>query len=214
MKKLCLFFLIFIFLFNQDFVYCAYLEITSPIGGENIISDDFFMIKWDYSDLQGDLEICIWDGNSGTFTLISQGVPITSKQFNWMVPKTYSGDRFRIKIASYSSTFNYDMSDTYFSAYPEEEETSTIATNQDDNIDDEIIIYPNPTKDYLIIEIKTSSYIEELEVFNLIGESIYKFKDLSKIQRIETSTLQSGLYYLQVRLTNDKIISKKIIISK
>ena len=63
------------------------------------------------------------------------------------------------------------------------------------------IIYPNPVNNKLTIE--SQEALGTVEIYNLMGGLVYSQKDCSNKVEINTSDLQSGIYF--IRLTNDKV---------
>ena len=63
------------------------------------------------------------------------------------------------------------------------------------------LIYPNPVNDKLTIEAQEA--IGNVEIYNLMGTLVYSQKDCANKVEINTSDLQSGIYF--IRLTNDKV---------
>ena len=82
-----------------------------------------------------------------------------------------------------------------------------------------MIVFPNPAKNESTIEITiTEDAFVELKILNLLGEEI-KIIAFSKMQAgthrytYDTSSLNSGLYFYQLKVGN-KILVKKLIITK
>ena len=75
-------------------------------------------------------------------------------------------------------------------------------------------IYPNPTKGKFIIEInnkEANNY--SLEIFNSVGISLYKIKNLTQNKvEIDKNTFPKGMYYIRLNNKN-KIVTKKLIIN-
>ena len=68
--------------------------------------------------------------------------------------------------------------------------------------DNDINIYPNPAKDEIVL---TNVFNEIVKIFDVNGRLV---KQEIVNQRMNISDLQSGVYYLQIRNTNKKIIVK------
>ena len=77
----------------------------------------------------------------------------------------------------------------------------------------EILIYPNPAYNYIILELTqlNSSYIV---MTNNLGQVIYKVNRKNTKTQIDVSSFAKGIYYLKVvdSITNETIATKKIII--
>jgi len=71
-------------------------------------------------------------------------------------------------------------------------------------------IFPNPTSDVVLINIKSNSYdVELIKLFDLQGKFIKDFSGDSKI--LDVSNVPGGTYSLQFK-TNDGFVTKKVII--
>jgi hypothetical protein len=78
-------------------------------------------------------------------------------------------------------------------------------------LENNIRIYPNPANDVINITNDNEEPITSMQLFNVMGESIY-YSD--KFQRaINTSKLKAGLYLLEIK-SKAGSITKKIQISK
>lgn len=58
--------------------------------------------------------------------------------------------------------------------------------------------YPNPTKDQLILNADTA--IEQIDVYNILGQNVLNTKPNKPKTELETSNWQSGVYIMKVRL--------------
>jgi len=73
---------------------------------------------------------------------------------------------------------------------------------------DNIIIYPNPANNF--IKIRSQKNIQDLTIYNVTGQKI-KIHPIRDSNIINTSNLNSGLYYLKIT-TEKGIVIKKVII--
>ena len=64
-----------------------------------------------------------------------------------------------------------------------------------------LVIYPNPVNDKLTVEAQEA--IGTVEIYNLMGAVIYSQKNCGTKVNINTTDLQSGIYF--IRLMNDKV---------
>jgi len=92
---------------------------------------------------------------------------------------------------------NYNFLET--ECNPDENFLSNIAVE----IKDEIIVYPNPTSDFLYIKINED--IKDLKVLNTLGESIY---NLAPSERIDVSNLERGIYFIEINNQTFKFLKK------
>ena len=63
-----------------------------------------------------------------------------------------------------------------------------------------LVLYPNPVNDKLTVEAHEA--LGNVEIYNLMGALVYSQKNCANKVEINTSDLQSGIYF--IRLTNDK----------
>lgn len=69
-----------------------------------------------------------------------------------------------------------------------------------------IKIYPNPTQNYLHIELSTFHLGKEINIYDNLGRNVRKEKAGNLNQRIDLSSLPSGIYFLQIGNERHKII--------
>jgi hypothetical protein len=73
-------------------------------------------------------------------------------------------------------------------------------------------IYPNPTSDYFILQLKTASKNAFVEIYNLMGECIYKESISNElINNIHCEQISSGIYFVKV-FDSEKIYYEKLIV--
>ena len=68
---------------------------------------------------------------------------------------------------------------------------------------EELIIYPNPAKQFITIKINSKDYTGEYELINLTGKIILKNNYTNKI---DLSEIEPGIYYLKTAFGSKKIL--------
>lgn len=71
------------------------------------------------------------------------------------------------------------------------------------------IAYPNPAKDN--ISFNCSSMINNIDIFNIMGERVYRIDVKDKVKTIDISSLRKGMYIAKL-YTKHGIIDKKFIV--
>lgn len=71
----------------------------------------------------------------------------------------------------------------------------------------EVSIYPNPTNSILNIGVNNNDKINEIRVFNLLGEELLSFMSVSQVNFI---SLNDGIYVVQVRL-NKNTVTQRVV---
>ena len=70
------------------------------------------------------------------------------------------------------------------------------------------MIYPNPVKDVLNIDLKTNQ--GEVKIFDLSGKVI-KTASVNKSGSVDVSKLSKGLYIVEITMNGTSKVTKKII---
>lgn len=77
-----------------------------------------------------------------------------------------------------------------------------------ENLLDRISVYPTITSDYLIISRPISVLIEQIAVFNTIGQKV--LVELGNNDEINIASLSTGIYFIQISSKQGNIIKKFI----
>src|SRR5690554_592166 len=77
-----------------------------------------------------------------------------------------------------------------------------------------VTLYPNPTTDLVTIESAKHLTMEQVTVYNVLGQNVYQDKPMSRSKHaIDVSKMASGVYTIHVQ-TNDGVIIRKFEIIK
>jgi len=82
---------------------------------------------------------------------------------------------------------------------------SSLLNIDDYSLDNNIHLYPNPTD--FMLNIETKSQLQQIRIYNLLGELII----VSKVNTINVSDLKSGVYILKIEDTFGRTQSKRFI---
>ena len=137
------------------------------------------------------------------------------KKFFIFIPLLFSA----IVISAQSFTYAYDAagnrtgrSFSLSASPPAPQSTEAITAFSDMIAEKEILIYPNPTKGIIKVEIK--NYSDELQAeFNLTdlsGRTITKRKAAGNTQTFDLSRRTAGIYLLQIRINDESVVWKII----
>lgn len=72
-----------------------------------------------------------------------------------------------------------------------------------------ISIYPNPTKDFIYISNEDGLSIDEINICNQVGQKVYQLNNPT--DRIDVSSLKSGMYVVEV-IFGDDMIREKVLV--
>ncbi|MDQ3142270.1 MAG: T9SS type A sorting domain-containing protein, partial [Bacteroidota bacterium] len=90
-----------------------------------------------------------------------------------------------------------------------------VTSTKNNEIENRIRLYPNPTKNWVIIEnLNKDDSILKIDVLDIHGRYIQKESNGKSLDKINLSTanLKSGIYLLKIGFSNDKVILKKLLI--
>ena len=176
----------------NDFTDCKWL--IAPEGAQRItLNFTAFDTEADYD------EVFIYDGPDATAPLLG----------------IFSGTNLPPAVTSspgVGSMFVRFASDVSFSGegWSANYSSTTLGTNQA-KMSSALKVYPNPANDFVMID---SQLVDDLEVeiVDVVGKSVSQKMKLKKGQnRIDTSSLRSGLYLLKFK-TDDNYHTEKLII--
>ncbi|SDB60584.1 Por secretion system C-terminal sorting domain-containing protein [Flavobacteriaceae bacterium MAR_2010_188] len=90
---------------------------------------------------------------------------------------------------------------------------SACSLSTEDSIADAIVIYPNPANNYLNIKSSNSISLKTINMYDMLGRNVLsKSSDFTTgLQTLNTSSLNAGIYLLEIK-SADKSVTKKIII--
>lgn len=89
-----------------------------------------------------------------------------------------------------------------------------VVTSKKDMQSPNIVIYPNPAKDYIVInQIPAGNF--EFEVHDLIGKK-YKLSHITKVNQVivNTTQLKAGVYVLKITYEDKSVITDRFIVEK
>jgi hypothetical protein len=76
--------------------------------------------------------------------------------------------------------------------------------------DNDLSIYPNPTKDFLFVEGKN---IKSIEVYNILGQKLIKLNNTAFTERIkiDCGMLKKGLFHLHIIKEDERVVKSFIV---
>jgi len=77
-----------------------------------------------------------------------------------------------------------------------------------------IKVYPNPSQDFFMINLENNLQIQDLKIYNLIGQQIsFELIEIEKDYKIILEEKEPGVYFVEVKLTNQERIVFKIVMN-
>lgn len=91
--------------------------------------------------------------------------------------------------------------------------TTGVLNLTDFDIENEVLVYPNPTTDFVNIKSNVSETIKFIQLYNALGQIIYSVEDENKSEiKIDLSSFEKGIYFLKVSFESSKQITSKLIL--
>lgn len=105
-----------------------------------------------------------------------------------------------------------DPNTNYVGHYNEEEECIGYVVGNVESLIHKINIYPNPAKSIVNIETYNKEKIININIYNLFGQLVFNKNRIDiAINQVDISSLQHGLYIIEIKL-NNLLIRQKLIV--
>jgi predicted extracellular nuclease len=95
---------------------------------------------------------------------------------------------------------------------PRSQADVTIATSVRNENAIDFSVFPNPSNDFINIQINNNENLKEVKLYDISGKMIYlqTIKDNNSIQKMDISTLSNGVYFVEI-ISEKAVATKKII---
>lgn len=86
--------------------------------------------------------------------------------------------------------------------------------NEEYNDENNLTIYPNPTSDFINIDLKQNMEVSSICLYNFIGEKVKYIGDIASSNQIsiDCKNLSKGVYFININLKNGQKENRKVII--
>lgn len=194
-------------------------ETVAPDGGGGAYlwiggTDKFEEGKWIWDGDNNDSGDQFWDGNF-------DGGPVGGLYNNWgssefgSEPDDFgsgqdgaglSVDGWPLGSAGQWNDVSADNELYFIVELGEEPDNSSI----DEENSGPVSIYPNPSADYIFIEIKNQTQLSEIQILNTAGNVVYRSTQLEE-NKIDIRTFAPGVYIIDLELTDGSHITQKVV---
>tara|TARA_R110002126_G_scaffold291782_1_gene458014 strand:+ start:28733 stop:30589 length:1857 start_codon:yes stop_codon:yes gene_type:complete len=137
------------------------------------------------------------------------GAAEITETVNYTVANHNTGNSSEAAVLQIFAALNFANISTLYQGF-EIIPAGSLSTN-DDILNNSIKLFPNPTKDYVIVEKDNSISTLKVYLYNINGALLKSEIVDSKTQKISTNELNSGIYILQFKSEN-AITTKKLVI--
>ena len=152
-------------------------------------------INWEFDNIQ--LPVSVANTNIGKGYVMFKIKPKPGFAVGDVIPNTAS-IYFDFNPAIVTNTFTTEF-------------VAALAVNQFENSD--FVFYPNPTSDFVTVTLKTGSdTISSISVYDVVGKQIMNVKANSISETIDLSSVNAGIYFVEVTTENNSKVVKKLIV--
>jgi hypothetical protein len=81
----------------------------------------------------------------------------------------------------------------------------------ENSIQDNVLVYPNPAKNYIKIELLDDSSCQSIDIYSIDGRLVETFSETSHQTTIDIGNLKAGMYIVKVKISNGKECNEKFI---
>ena len=82
---------------------------------------------------------------------------------------------------------------------------------EENNVNSEISVYPNPAKDYIKLEFSDGSDCQSIEIYSIDGRLVETFPETSHQTTIDISGLHAGMYIMKIRMADGREYAERIV---
>jgi hypothetical protein len=189
------------------------LSLRAPSAGTAIAAGTDCAIAWRATEYTGTVEIRLWDGERGEWSVIAKGIAARQGVYSWRVPDGLRGDLFRIEVRASASPAVAARSGAFLSIREKTPSVAALSPAVKEGDCEACIVRPNPCSSLATLELggKIPLSID----MTSIGSGITyprAFVAESGVARVPTDDLPGGAYTIRVRCGNGETVLEKLII--
>jgi hypothetical protein len=160
---------------------------------------------------------------SVTFTVTDGTIPVSGASIT-IDGATYTtspkGQVFITNIAN--GTFSYTITASAYNNYPgtitigdadilQTITLTSIATGDKEATMGNILVYPNPASERLMIEVPSTADVKTIGLFNIAGQKLYEATGCRNKVTVDLSTVPAGILVVKLIYENGNIVIQKVV---
>ncbi len=206
---------------NDYLTYTIHFQNTGTAAAEHIQIIDTLDTKFDFSSFQ------LLAYSHPNMTQVLEGGIIHFNFPNINLPDSGSNEpashgyiqyKIKPKLGTENSPAFYNTASIYFD-FNSPVVTNTTITEWTTGIQElpnqnELLIYPNPVTDNVIIKLQNGIPMNQIEITDVVGRKVFAETLNQKSAIINLQTFSSGVYFIKVQLQNGEMQVKKFVIAE
>lgn len=76
-----------------------------------------------------------------------------------------------------------------------------------------VVIYPNPTQNYIVIELKSENSFTNYSLIDISGKQLISNAELMKKFTLDFTDFKPGIYFIQLKNSDGTSVSHKIVLN-
>lgn len=198
---------------DYDWGFDGYLNDVQVDDMSWLINDELFVIQGigDVDTEETSLPLSIQKSDVGDVVISIQSLENVPDEWDIILHDTELGTHYDLRSINYEATLTAGVyQDRFVLGFQ-----NPSALGIDDNKEEQLDFYFATNRDKLVVLNPTNSSLNNIEIYNISGQSIYNIKDTLEGSYNEYSidNLSSGIYVVRINTDDNKVITKKIIVS-
>jgi hypothetical protein len=212
--------------FAQDFVYPVGQHLVVDVSNFNYESFNIEIETPIEQDIQFKWELVSntfpesWETSICDYTSCYVGIPADGTMVPYTATEASNGTHGFVKMNLTTALNNgtgkvemyvYDINDYNIGDTISWEITSLNSASVDDLSNNNLLVYPNPAKDLLIINHKDLQIVD-VKMYDLSGKLVVSQVINQQNLSMDVSSMNRGIYFLHTKLENGIIIQQKVML--
>lgn len=189
------------------------LYLRAPSAEAPIIAGADCAIAWRATEYRGAVDIRLWDGERGVWSVIASGIAAERGSYTWSVPRDLAGDLFRIEVRGSAVPGLASRSGAFLSIREGRSPAIALARREEREGREPCIVRPNPCSLYAVIELggRIPLGVDLVGIASGISYPRAVVAEAGGAQ-IATDDLPSGAYIVRVRCADGDAVLEKLLI--
>ncbi|MBK6267287.1 proprotein convertase P-domain-containing protein [Marivirga sp. S37H4] len=192
---------------NTESIYSNEVEITTQLGLPSAPTD----FSMEYGG-DGYINLLWVDNSENESAYVIERRILGEDEFETTSFLPENSTTYEERLPDLSKTYQYRVfaqNTTGNSDYSETLDASLVILGTKDELNNQIVLYPNPTNSVIHIQNNSNNTIHQIRIRNTLGQSVKVIS--GKSESIDIRELQPGLYFVQIEINKEHIVKQIVI---